>query len=582
MNKQVYKYLLGTYAKNYGIWVGYAAALIQALLIRVYVVIVMANVASNLVVGNYDGAKRNIIIYFLSYLAAVVIGTSGELVALKTENNQYAKLMVAYHSKLINKDMSFYRDNLTGYLSTVFRQYLDSTIQLTRFWRGEALGSFISLTVPAIVLLKKDTSIGLVACAVIMLQLFYILWASGKATAYRLRSQEIYRKITAEVADQITNIAAFKSSGVETPSTEKMKHLAHEEVTTFWLRRKTTALLDMPRGIITALGTAAAVYMVVGSSQQTGTQSIGLIILVLTYMFQINRNLMALPELISTHDDYITKLQPTLAYLSNMNETIIDSISPKIVKISPAEISFNKVSFSYSPSSNKSKSLCIFKDFELHIEPGEQVGIVGLSGAGKSTLANLLLRFDEVSGGSITINGVDIRELKQDFLRRNIAYVPQEPLLFHKSIRENIAYFNNKESLKNIVKAAKASHAHEFISALPNKYETIVGERGIKLSGGQKQRVAIARAILKKAPIMLFDEATSALDSESEQIIQNALPDILGKQTAIVIAHRLSTVMGLDRIIVLENGNIIESGTHEQLLANKQRYHGLWLKQTDR
>ena len=214
------------------------------------------------------------------------------------------------------------------------------------------------------------------------------------------------------------------------------------------------------------------------------------------------------------------------------------------------------------------------------IKGGEQVGIVGLSGAGKSTLASLLLRFDEIDGGSIKIDNIDIRDVRQNQLRQKIAYVPQEPLLFHRSIKENIAYYNCDIEDAEIICAAKAAHAHEFIEKLPDGYDTIVGERGVKLSGGQKQRVAIARAILKKTPIMIFDEATSALDSESEQIIQRALPEIIGKQTAIVVAHRLSTVAGLDRIIVMHEGKIVESGTHEELLALNGRYNSLWQKQT--
>ena len=203
-----------------------------------------------------------------------------------------------------------------------------------------------------------------------------------------------------------------------------------------------------------------------------------------------------------------------------------------------------------------------------------------MSGAGKSTLANLLLRFDEVENGSIQIDGIDIRDVRQSELRQNIAYVPQEPLLFHRSVRDNIAYYNTKVDIEEIVKAAKAAYAHEFIEKLPDGYETIVGERGVKLSGGQKQRVAIARAVLKKAPIILFDEATSALDSESEQIIQQALPEILGKHTAIIIAHRLSTVAKLDRIIVIHDGKVTEEGAHNGLLNMKGRYYSLWQRQT--
>jgi ABC-type bacteriocin/lantibiotic exporters, contain an N-terminal double-glycine peptidase domain len=223
----------------------------------------------------------------------------------------------------------------------------------------------------------------------------------------------------------------------------------------------------------------------------------------------------------------------------------------------------------------------VFSGLNLRIPGGQQVGVVGLSGAGKSTLASLLMRFDDVDSGSIKIDGIDIRDVRQEELRAQIAYVPQEPLLFHRTIRENLQYFGKDLSEAHMIRAAKAAHAHEFIQRLPEGYDSMVGERGIKLSGGQKQRIVIARAILKNAPIMIFDEATSALDSESEKIIQEALPEILGKRTAIVIAHRLSTVAGLDRIIVMHGGRIVEDGTHEELLKLKGRYYSLWQKQTD-
>ena len=233
-----------------------------------------------------------------------------------------------------------------------------------------------------------------------------------------------------------------------------------------------------------------------------------------------------------------------------------------------------------SSAERKNDSVTVFKNLNIKIGANEQVGVVGLSGAGKSTLASLLMRFDDVDSGSISIGGTDIRAVKQNELRRNIAYVPQEPLLFHRSVRDNIAYYNPEASDAEVERAAQAAHAHDFIKKMPRGYGTIVGERGIKLSGGQKQRIAIARAVLKDAPVMIFDEATSALDSESEQIIQRALPEILGKRTAIIIAHRLSTVAGLDRIIVMHDGAVAESGTHDQLLRKKGRYYALWQKQT--
>jgi ATP-binding cassette subfamily B protein len=205
---------------------------------------------------------------------------------------------------------------------------------------------------------------------------------------------------------------------------------------------------------------------------------------------------------------------------------------------------------------------------------------VGPSGGGKTTITKLLLRFMDVESGQVTIDGQDISRVSQQDLRRSIAYVPQEPLLFHRSLAENIRYGRPAASQTEVMEAAKLAHAHDFIERLPDKYQTKVGERGVKLSGGQRQRVAIARAILKDSPIIILDEATSSLDSSSEKLIQEALWELMKGRTALVIAHRLSTVQRMDRIVVLDEGRIIEQGNHAELLKKKGIYSELWNHQT--
>jgi len=580
MNKEVYKYILNTYGRNLWEWIGFSAEIFRIVVMRVYGVFLMAQVTSDIASGNFDIAKKHIFYFFIAYVLGSLVGTCGELITLHSENQEYGRLMMAYYKKLIGKNLSFYRDNQTGYLSSIFRQHLDGSIILVRFFRGEALGTFISMVLPPIVLFFVSVPIGLLAAVIVLVQFIYVSWSSSKANQYREMSHEVYRKVTGEVSDIITNIVAFKSSGVEDQARSRMAKYANEETSAFELRRRTTAILDLPRNIVTACGISGAIYFIISSSSGVSPQSLGLIVLTLTYMFQIVRNVSSLPELIATHDDLITKIYPTLKYLGDDYETIQDAVNPENFLIKKGAIDIDNICFSYSSNSTGGKKIPVFADLNIKIKGGEQVGVVGLSGAGKSTLANLLLRFDDADSGSIKIDGIDIRNVKQTELRSKIAYVPQEPLLFHRSIRENIAYYNKDVSDMEIIKVAKAAHAHEFISKLPNGYNTIVGERGVKLSGGQKQRVVIARAILKKAPIMIFDEATSALDSESEQIIQRALPEIIGKQTAIIIAHRLSTVAGLDRIIVMHEGKVIEEGNHNQLLKLKGRYYSLWQKQT--
>jgi ATP-binding cassette subfamily B protein len=573
MYKETYRYLLSTYGRNPGVWFGFLTGLFQAFTNRIFTNIFLAQITISISSGNIAAAKLYTLYFLLTYVTGAVVAVVGDVVAIKSENNQYDELAVRYHAKLIGKDMSFYQDNQTGYLVGVFRQHLDSTLQLVRFWRGEPLGIIITFVVPTVILLSISPSVGLAALVVLVIQIIYLVWASSRANHYRKLSHEIYRQLTGEVSDEITNIVAFKSGGIEKQAHERVADLIHEETKMFTLRRVTTSTLDLPRGIMTAMGVSAAIYLAITHSSPNDPASLGLLVLTFGYMFQIVRSVGSLPELIGLHDDFVTKLYPTLHYLDNEDEVIRDPATPEPLTIKKAAIRLDKVNFSYP-------AVPVFKDLDLAIEGGEQIGIVGLSGAGKSTLANLLLRFNDVDSGSISIDGHDIRHVKQSELRQKIAYVPQEPLLFHRSIRDNIAYFNPKASDKEIIEAAKAAHADEFIQELPEGYDSTVGERGVKLSGGQKQRVAIARAILKKAPIILFDEATSALDSESEQIIQQALPEIIGKQTAIVIAHRLSTIAGLDRIIVMDKGKIIEEGTHEQLLKQKGRYYTLWQKQT--
>jgi ATP-binding cassette subfamily B protein len=221
------------------------------------------------------------------------------------------------------------------------------------------------------------------------------------------------------------------------------------------------------------------------------------------------------------------------------------------------------------------------KDFSLTIKQGEKVGLIGYSGSGKTTLTKLLLRFMDVTDGSITINGLDIRDISQKELRSHIAYVPQEPLLFHRSIAENIGYGRPGANKKDVHKVGKTAYVDEFIKELSHGYDTLVGEKGVKLSGGQRQRVAIARALLKDAPILVLDEATSALDSRSEQYIQKALWKLMENRTALVIAHRLSTIQRMDRIVVMDKGRVAEVGTHNELLKHPQGiYAKLWEHQS--
>ena len=301
--------------------------------------------------------------------------------------------------------------------------------------------------------------------------------------------------------------------------------------------------------------------------------SIGTVYLSVTYTFTVARQLWEMNNIMRNYNRIMGDAHDMTEIL-NTPPTIIDHTN-KTLQITRGEIDFDKVSFTHADNNDT-----LFRDFSLHITPGQRIGLVGHSGSGKTTFTKLLLRFVEIEKGTIAIDGQAITDVTQESLRRAIAYVPQEPMLFHRSLYDNIAYGKPSASKEEVEAAARKAHALEFIEKLPKGFDTLVGERGVKLSGGQRQRIAIARAILKDAPILVLDEATSALDSESEKLIQQSLGELMKNRTSIVIAHRLSTIQRMDRIVVLENGTIAEDGTHQALLKKHGTYASLWAHQS--
>lgn len=294
-------------------------------------------------------------------------------------------------------------------------------------------------------------------------------------------------------------------------------------------------------------------------------------IFVLALMSQISGTLIFIGRVMTHYARVMGEAEEGLEELIIPYE-IVDTTSALKLQMGDGAIDWQQVSFEFGD--NK-----VFQDFNLSIKAGQRIGLVGSSGAGKTTFVSLLLRQHELSGGAILIDGQDIKAVTQDSLRQAIAIVPQEPMLFHRTIKENIAYGKPDATDEEIVNVAKKAHAHDFIVQLEKGYDTLVGERGVKLSGGQKQRVAIARAMLKDAPILILDEATSALDSESEVEIQKALHELMAGKTVIAIAHRLSTLREMDRVIVLEDGQIVEDGKHDVLKDAGGTYQRLWKHQ---
>jgi ABC-type transport system involved in Fe-S cluster assembly fused permease/ATPase subunit len=334
------------------------------------------------------------------------------------------------------------------------------------------------------------------------------------------------------------------------------------------------SLLNFGQGGIIAVG-LTIIMIHAGRGVVDGSMSLGDLVLVNTMMLQLFMPLNFLGIIYRMLRHTLADMDMVFNLLEASPE-IEDRPGAKPLQIKPARIEFNKVCFSYNDDRE------ILQDVSFTIPEGSKLGVVGASGAGKSTLSRLLFRFYDVKSGEISIDGMDIRDVTQESLRKMIGIVPQDTVLFNDSIFYNIQYARPEASKEEVLEAARMANLHDFISALPEGYDTLVGERGLKLSGGEKQRVAIARVILKKPPILVFDEATSSLDSESEKAILSSLKQISQHHTTLVIAHRLSTIVDADRIIVMDNGKIIESGTHQSLLDSNGKYAAMWRLQQEK
>jgi ATP-binding cassette subfamily B protein len=333
---------------------------------------------------------------------------------------------------------------------------------------------------------------------------------------------------------------------------------------------------DVGRNFLTAVVTIVLLVLTAQLYEESSL-STAVVVLVQLYVIKLVMATAEVADLIRDYDDFMS---------SGYQAAKTMLIEPSIADPSPVKalggkangvLAFADVSFRYGETSES----FALQNLSLTVRQGEKIGLVGYSGSGKTTLTKLLLRFMDADSGEITIDGVDISTIAQSELRKNIAYVPQEPLLFHRSMYENIVYGNPAAAEADVREAGRAAYVDEFIDQLPLGYQTLLGEKGIRLSGGQRQRVAIARAVLKDAPILVLDEATSALDSQSEKYIQKALWELMNGRTAVVIAHRLSTIMRMDRIVVLDQGRIAEIGTHEELLFREDGvYAKLWAHQS--
>jgi ATP-binding cassette, subfamily B, bacterial len=534
------------------------------------------------VLGEFaSGARpslRELIPYVLAFsgvwLAGEAIWRVTGFLLSRAEVRGLEELYVEAMDELLAKDMSFFHDNYVGSLTKRALSYARRFEDVFDVMAFQVVANLLPLVFVGFVLWKYSPWLILTLVAMLVVT-FALIWPRIRRRRRLVDIREAAStRLAGHIADSISNAEAVRAFARE-PDEARIHALNVEDYGYKTLRawdyqnlRVDTITAPMyvltnAFGLVIALTTGG----VAGASLQT---------VFITFSFYAN-----ITRVMWEFSRIYRNLEGALTEAAQFTELLLDP--PAVVDadetkpFAPAHygIEMSKVCFRYEPSQP-----LLFEDFSLEVPHGAKVGLVGFSGGGKTTITRLLLRFSDIESGAILLGGQRIDEIPQSALRRSIAYVPQDPSMFHRTIADNIRIGRPDATDDEVRRAARLAHAAEFIEVLPEGYKTLVGERGVKLSGGQRQRVAIARAILKDAPVLVLDEATSSLDSESEALIQEALWTLMATRTAIVIAHRLSTVKQMDQLIVLDHGRIIEKGSHGALLDQGGVYASLWAHQS--
>ncbi len=380
-----------------------------------------------------------------------------------------------------------------------------------------------------------------------------------------------FTKLKGQMIDIITNIRAVHQFGHLDTERNRVEYYVEDQKNKIFRSWRFTEGLIVMNNVLQVILLSAMLATSIWL-HNTGTLTVGDVVMIVNLTWGILGSLLFISNSLNALMENYGQVQEGLEEILHRHD-LVDTPNAPIFEPKGGKIEFRDVRFLYDEHTP------VLEHFNLVIDPGQKVGLVGESGAGKSTLSKLVLRMYDIQGGEILIDGQNIAEVNQQSLRKAISFVPQSSNLFHRSLKDNIQYGDLEASFEEVQLAAQRAGAHGFIQHLPEGYETLVGERGIKLSGGQAQRVSIARAMLKNAPILILDEATSALDSESEQIVQSALLELIQNKTVIAIAHRLSTLLAMDRIIVIADGTIIEDGSHAELIKQDGQYAKLWKHQ---
>lgn len=524
----------------------------------------------------HDQTYINQSLLWAGIVAGIGLGLNllGFQMLLRHEANVRSGVANTTLKRLLEKDYTFFSNQKVGALTSRYIDFVRAHIHLQDIFVIRTLSFIVSVGAGLIIVALQAPLLSLLLLGLVAFLLIQVRVGLKIRKPYRHARKTMVGEINGHVADVLTNNFIVKTFATEKRE-EKTLAAENNKFRDIYVKDFTLMSIEGTLRLSTMVIAQIVAIAVAAGMVFAGELSLALAIFALTYLQRLASQLFTLGEMINGYDQAFLEAAPMTDILSKKTN-VKDVQGAESLRVSTGELSLQKATFTHDDGEGDT----LFRNFSLHIPAGQKVGLVGHSGSGKTTLTRLLLRFADLDSGSITIDGQDIAKVTQSSLREAISYVPQEPLLFHRTLRENVSYSKPNATDQEIRDAAQKAHALEFIDKLPDGLDTIVGERGVKLSGGQRQRIAIARAILKDAPILVLDEATSALDSESEKLIQASLGELMKGRTAIVIAHRLSTIQKMDRIVVLDEGKIIENGTHAELLKRKGTYAQLWAHQS--
>lgn len=529
---------------------------------------------------NFDAVPHLVFVIVALSIAHLTMMAVGAWAVSNNSSVAASAVQEKVFANYLGKDFEFYGNNFMGTLSANAARLRDACIEYGLLMTLDVPKQIVAVFAGLVVIGLQAPLLAVVTLFCMMMLLGFTIATSRWRLQFRRRLSQASGDLSGAIADTIGQSAMVKSFASEDYEVQKLKTPLYAWKRAQYISWLSSVPADAGRYFLMAI-TIGVLLTLTANLYQAGTISIAIVTLVQLYVLKMINTTSDIADMIKRYEATMGSVYQALQTMM-VEPAITDPVKSKKLPTSSTKLAvqLQDVSFHYDTTDEGAGKAAI-SDFSLDIQPGEKIGIVGFSGSGKTTLTKLLLRFMDVTRGRISLGGVDLRDARQHDIRRLIAYVPQEPMLFHRSIFDNIAYGNPKASKKIVLQAAAMGHVDEFAKDLPQQYDTPVGERGVKLSGGQRQRIAIARAIVKDAPILVLDEATSALDSQSEKLIQAALWDLMKNRTAIVIAHRLSTIQKMDRIVVMDRGKIVQIGSHVELLAQRKGiYAKLWSHQS--